>query len=68
MANSNVVSISMKLDPLKELDGKKLKLLMAKDVGFKKPGAITIKADFVPTTPKWTKSKNGNYDNPVFHI
>jgi len=58
MANSNVVSISMKLDPLKELDGKKLKLLMAKDVGFKKPGAITIKADFVPTTPKWTKSKN----------
>jgi len=55
MANENVIPVKITIDPLTELDKKKLALLMAKEIGYKKPKVISISQDFLPTSAKWNK-------------
>lgn len=55
MANDNVIPVKVSIDPLTELDKKKLALLMVKEIGYKKPKPITISQDFKPTSAKWNK-------------
>lgn len=53
MANDAEIEVKITLDPLQELDRKKLALLKVKEVGFKAPDKITIKQKFTPTSAKW---------------
>lgn len=55
MPNENVIAVKISIDPLTEMDKKKLALLMAKEIGYKKPKAITFSQDFKPTSAKWNK-------------
>ncbi|MEX0970441.1 MAG: hypothetical protein WD046_08380 [Paracoccaceae bacterium] len=55
MANDNVIPVKVTIDPLTELDKKKLALLMVKEIGYKKPKAMSFSQDFKPTSAKWNK-------------
>ena len=55
MANDNVIPVKISIDPLTEMDKKKLALLMDKEIGYKKPKPMSFSQDFKPTSAKWNK-------------
>lgn len=75
MANDNVLTISVKVNPLMELDKKKLALLTVKDVGYKVPKPFDFKESFMPTSSKWNEKKLAaamvdvcRYDSGLFGV